>query len=92
VEVGSALARKTAAAAQANAAEAEKLRLMSKMFANQVAQLVAQNVMTIVMGSGAFDHKTVAEFLETVNLDKLNESYTNIISDMDRVADILFER
>lgn len=92
VEVGSALARKAAIAAQANGAEAEKLRLTSKIFANQVARLVAQNVMTIVMGSGAFDQQTAAEFIGAAKLNELAQTYQDIILDMDRVADIIFER
>jgi alkylation response protein AidB-like acyl-CoA dehydrogenase len=92
VEVGSALARKAAVAVQANDAEAEKLRLMSKIFANQAARLVAQNVMTIVLGSGAFDQKTAAEFINAANLNELAQTYQDIILDMDRVADIIFER
>jgi alkylation response protein AidB-like acyl-CoA dehydrogenase len=92
VEVGSALARKAAAAAQANDAQAEKLRLMSKIFANQAARLVAQNVMTIVLGSGAFDQQTAAEFIGAANLNELAQTYQDIITDMDRVADIIFER
>jgi len=92
VEVGSALARKAALAAQANDAEAEKLRLMSKIFANQAARLVAQNVMTIVLGSGAFDQQTAAEFIDAANLNELAQTYQDIIIDMDRVADIIFER
>jgi len=92
VEVGSALARKAAIAAQANGAEAEKLRLTTKIFANQVARLVAQNVMTIVMGSGAFDQQTAAEFIGAAKLNELAQTYQDIILDMDRVADIIFER
>ena len=92
VEVGCALARKAATAAQANDAEAEKLRLMSKIFANQVARLVVQNVMTIVLGSGVFDQQTAAEFIGAANLNELAQTYQDIIVDMDRVADIIFER
>jgi len=92
VEVGSALARKAAVAAQANDAEAEKLRLMSKIFSNQAARLVAQNVMTIVLGSGAFDQQSAAEFIGAANLNELAQTYQDIILDMDRVADIIFER
>ncbi len=92
VEVGVALARKAAAAARTDDAAAEKLQLMSRIFAHDVARLVTRNVMTILMGTGMFDERTVAEFMATANLDELKESYVNVISDMDRVADILFER
>jgi hypothetical protein len=48
--------------------------------------------MMILMGSGAFDQKTVAEFIDRIQLHGLLESAQGIIGKMDRLADILFER
>jgi alkylation response protein AidB-like acyl-CoA dehydrogenase len=92
VEVGCALARKAAEAAAAKARDAEKLRLMSKIFAHQAAQLSACNIMSILMGTGAFDDRTVSEFKQKVELSRMWESYDNVLADMNTVADILFER
>ncbi|UCH20509.1 MAG: acyl-CoA dehydrogenase family protein [Deltaproteobacteria bacterium] len=92
VEVGASMARKAAAAAQAGDDAAEKLNTMSRIFANEVAQLVAQNVIKIIMGIGIFDKSAVTEFLDNTSYYELMNSYRDVINDMDTVADILFER
>ena len=92
VEVGVSLARRAGMAEQAGTAEAEKLKAMSRIFANEVSQLVAQNILKIVSGSGLFDANTVSAFLEKVSYNQLLHSYQGVIQDMDKVADILFER
>jgi alkylation response protein AidB-like acyl-CoA dehydrogenase len=92
VEVGVSLARRADIAGKAGTAEAEKLKAMSRIFANEASQLVAQNILKIVTGSGLFDAKTVSTFLEKVSYNQLLNSYQGVIEDMDKVADILFER
>jgi alkylation response protein AidB-like acyl-CoA dehydrogenase len=92
VEVGASMARKAAAVTQAGDDAAEKLKPMSRIFANEVAQLVAQNVIKIIMGIGIFDKSAVTEFLDNTSYHELMNSYRDVINDMDRVADILFER
>jgi alkylation response protein AidB-like acyl-CoA dehydrogenase len=92
VEVGASMARKAKAFAEAADPRAEKLKVMSRIFANEVAQLVAQNILKILMGSGIFDQKVISEFMETISYNTLISSYHNIINDMDQVADILFKR
>ena len=92
VEVGCAMARKAAAAARRGDASAERHRLVSKIFANSVAQLVLQNTTSILMGTGKFDQKQVAEFTASTNLHDLIQSYQDILGDMDKMADIIFER
>jgi len=92
VEVGAGMARKAVNLSERNAPEAEKIKTMSRVFACEVSQLVAQNVAKILMGSGIFDKKKVSGFMENISYDALVSSYQNVISDMDRVADILFKR
>jgi alkylation response protein AidB-like acyl-CoA dehydrogenase len=92
VEIGAALARKAAVAVRAADKTAEKLQLMSRIFAGEVAKLVQQNIMTILVGTGAFDQKLADEFVASVCLNDLTESYRGLVTDMDRVADIVFER
>ena len=92
VEVGSALARKAATAAKNGDTSAEKYRLASKIFVHSVAQIMFQNVMTILMGTGKFDQSQVAEFTAATNLHDLTGSYQNVIDDMDKLGDIIFER
>ena len=92
VEVGASMARKAMNLNKTGNPGAEKIKAMSRIFANHTAQLVAQNILKILKGSGAFDRQTVSEFMERVAFNELICSYENIIKDMDIVADILFER
>ncbi len=92
LEVGAALARRAAAATRAADKDAGRLQLMSRIFANDVAKLAHQNILTILMGTGLFDHKVASDFIATVRLNDLTESYRDLIPAMDQVADILFER
>ena len=92
VEVGASMARRAMKLDKTGNPGAEKIKAMSRIFANQTAQLVAQNILKILKGSGVFDQQTVSEFMETVAFNELICSYENIIKDMDIVADILFER
>ena len=92
VEVGSSLARKAVAFTKENNPDADKLKIMSRIFADEVAQLVTRNALIVLMGTGVFDNKSAAEFLETEPYKRLVCSSLNIINDMDKVADILFAR
>lgn len=92
VEVGASMARKAIKLDKTSNPGAEKIKAMSRIFANDTAQLVAQNILKILRGSGVFDKQTVSEFMETIAFNELICSYENIIKDMDMVADILFER
>ncbi|MBN1931084.1 MAG: acyl-CoA dehydrogenase family protein [Desulfobacterales bacterium] len=92
VEVGASMARKASALVKANRPEAEKIRVMSRIFADEVAQLVAHNALKILMGTGISDQQVRSDFIEKISYNKLIDSYQNVIDDMDRIADILFER
>ena len=92
VEVGAALARKACVNSRTAEPGAEKMQLISRLFANEVAQVVSRNMLTIVLGCGEFDQKTAADFVTKVGLAELAQSFQNVIPDMDRLADIVFER
>lgn len=92
VEVGASMARKAMKLDKTGDSGAAKIKAMSRIFANDTAQLVSQNILKILQGSGIFDKQTVSEFMETIAFNELICSYENIIKDMDMVADILFER
>lgn len=92
VEIGAALGRKTIAAVSAHDADAERARLISRIFANEVARLTAQNLLLIFQGVGLYDPQNIAEFLDSVRYHDLFHSYQNIVNDMDALADIVFER
>ena len=63
VEVGVSLARKAKGLAESGDKEAEKIKSMARIFASDVSQLVANNILKIVMVSGNFDHQAVYYFL-----------------------------
>ncbi|MBC8199934.1 MAG: acyl-CoA dehydrogenase family protein [Desulfobacterales bacterium] len=92
VEVGASMARKAMKLNKTGNSGAEKIKAMSRIFANNTAQLVAQNILKILQGPGVFGRQAVSEFMERVAFNKLICSHENIIKDMDMVADILFER
>lgn len=92
VEVGASLARKAVALTKAGHSEAEKISAMSRIFADEVAQLVSRNALKILLGSGVFNKDTIQDFMESHSFDLLICSSLHVIKDMDRVADIVFER
>lgn len=92
VEVGASFARKASALAGNGGKEAEKIRIMSRVFANETARIVMNNISMILFGSGIFEQKDISGFMQKISYDTLISSHSGILRDMDRVADILFER
>lgn len=92
VEVGACFAGKCAKLVKNGGREAEKAKTMSRIFANETAQLVMNNISKILFGSGIFDEKKISGFMQSISYDTLMMSHMNILTDMDKVADILFER
>ncbi|MFZ0611908.1 MAG: acyl-CoA dehydrogenase family protein [Desulfobacterales bacterium] len=92
VEIGAALARKAAAADRSGDAAAEKLRLMSRVFAHDAARTVQANTTTLLMGTGAFDQGAIDTFNSSVDLTRLADSCRGLVPALDRLADIIFER
>jgi len=92
VEVAASLARRAATANGENQAQAEKICLFSRLFANEVAMLVSANILKILRGSGVFEPDQISTFLTETSHAALAESYQNIVPDMNRAADIIFKR
>ena len=92
VEVGASLGRKAFDAVQRGGAAAGKMKLISRLFANEAAQMVSQGILKIVMGCGACDLDMTNDFMQKIAYTELTASCQNIIHDMDRLADIVFER
>ncbi|MCJ7830247.1 MAG: acyl-CoA dehydrogenase family protein, partial [Desulfobacterales bacterium] len=63
VEVGVSLARKAVAQAEAGDPEAAKTKAVARLFANQVVEVVLQNLSRILRGSGVFDDARITEFM-----------------------------
>jgi alkylation response protein AidB-like acyl-CoA dehydrogenase len=92
VEVGASLARKAVALTKDGSSETVKFKAISRIFADEVAQLVSKNALKILMGCGVFDQRAADDFMETHSYNQLVCSSLNVINDMDLVADILFGR
>jgi len=92
IEVGISLARKAARLSDENDPRAEHFKAVSRIFANMVSDLTVGSALKILSGAGAFDTEALGDFMAVTHCDELSDSYRNIISDMDRVADTLFER
>jgi alkylation response protein AidB-like acyl-CoA dehydrogenase len=92
VEVGIALARKAFCLTKGNDSQAEKTRIMSRVFAGEVARVVGENALKIVMGTAAADPEGVDKFMEQIGYGKMLGSRLNWVVDMDKIADIIFER
>ncbi|MBU1055735.1 MAG: acyl-CoA dehydrogenase family protein [Proteobacteria bacterium] len=92
VEVGASLARKSVLLIQNGSKEAEKIRVISRIFANETARIILNNVDKILIGSGIFDKNQISDFMEAISYNELMLSYENILADMDKLADIIFER
>ncbi|NNL76628.1 MAG: acyl-CoA dehydrogenase, partial [Desulfobacterales bacterium] len=83
VEVAASLARQAASLANNGHSGAEKTRIFSKLFANEVAELVARNILKILLGSGIFEPEKITAFLAETSHAALTDSYRNLVSDMD---------
>jgi alkylation response protein AidB-like acyl-CoA dehydrogenase len=92
VEVGASLARKAGTLSQSGHSDAEKFRAMSRIFANEVAQLTARSIPMMLMGTGVFSPEEMTSYLQDQDYGALVLGNDGIIAEMDTVADILFER
>jgi alkylation response protein AidB-like acyl-CoA dehydrogenase len=92
VEIGASLARKAAGCVQRGDSEAEKMKIIARLFAGEVARVLSENIYKVVMGSGQFDETATAEFMASAAFNELTAGMRNIVPDMDRLADIVFER
>jgi len=92
VEIGVSMARKASRVVKEDAPEARKIVIMSRVFASEVAEVVAKNAMKIIMGSGLADEQSTSELKKKIGYEGLMKSYSGLIKDMDAISDILFDR
>jgi alkylation response protein AidB-like acyl-CoA dehydrogenase len=92
VEVGAALARKAVRMTRTEEPEAEKLRVMARVFAGETAQRVGENCLKMISSTGLVNQDDVDQFLSGIGYHDLLASRHNWMVDMDRIADIIFER
>lgn len=70
----------------------EALAVMSRVFAREAAQKVGQEGVRWVAGSVDAGSPDVAALLGTIPHDAIRSAQAGLLADMDRVADILYER
>jgi alkylation response protein AidB-like acyl-CoA dehydrogenase len=92
VEVGVSLARKAAAMQKAGDQAADNTVAMSRIFAAEVAQLAAAAIPVVLQGTNILDQGRQDDLFASMAFDELSRGQMGVITDMDAVADILFER
>jgi alkylation response protein AidB-like acyl-CoA dehydrogenase len=92
VEVAVSLARQAVAFSGESHPAAEKTCLFSRLFANEISELVSRNILKILSGCAIFEAEQISAFLSETSHAALADSYQNIIPDMNRAADIIFNR
>ena len=90
VEVGASLARKAVALGVSSDPHVQKVQAASRIFAAEVAQMVYQNMLKILMGNGLFSSGTISEFMESISCQQLPFAYANTVQDMDKICDLVF--
>lgn len=91
LEVAASLARQAVSFTRDGNPHAEKTRVFSRLFANEVADLVFRNILKILLGSGVFETEKISDFIAETSHAKLVDSYRNFIADMNRAVDIIFK-
>ena len=90
VEVGASLARKAVALGVSSDPHVQKVQAASRIFAAEVAQMVYQNMLKILMGNGLFSSETISEFMESISCQQLAFAYANTVQDMDKICNLVF--
>ena len=90
VEIGASLARKAAALGAGSDPQTQKIQAASRVFAAEVAQLVYQNMLKILVGNGLFSSETFSEFLKSISCQQIPFACANTVKDMDRICDLVF--
>ena len=92
VEVGAALARKAYCLAKGGDGEAPKYKAMARVFAGEATQVVGENALKIVTGTAATDQDAMGRFMAATAFQEMLGSRADWVADMDKIADIIFER
>jgi hypothetical protein len=92
VEIGVAVARRAAALAAAGDPQAERAGLVARIFAWEVCQLFERASVRILTGTAEIDAAAVVASLAEIRFSEFAGSCRNVVKDMDRLADIIFQR
>ncbi len=92
VEVGIALVRKARGLIEAADADADRVATCCRIFAADVAQLTANNMMKVLSGAGTLEDSELTTVLEQNGYFQMLAGVRNVVNDMDHMADLLFDR
>lgn len=90
VEVGVALVQKAYDARQAS--DAEKMRLVSKLFASQTGRMVHRLALTLMANTAGADEAAIRTFMHGLSAHQLMLACQGDVADMDQLANIVFNR
>ncbi len=91
-EIGASFVKKAHRMTEDGHPGAEQTKVFSRIFARETARMASETAAKIAMGCGVFDAKEAAAFLDRIAFSSLTDGYQNLIVDMDRAADFIFER
>jgi len=92
VEIGASFARKANSMAVKGHPQAKPYRAMSRIFAHEVAQNTTATIPMVLTGTGALTADQMDAYLKESDVAAMMRGYVHIITEMDTVADFLFER
>lgn len=84
-EVAAALVRKTAEHLRDSAPDANQLRSVLRIFVAEVARLISNKGMEIILGSEIVSDETQKEWIENVKKVDVARAESNIITEMDKI-------
>jgi alkylation response protein AidB-like acyl-CoA dehydrogenase len=88
VEIGASLARKAAACGAGSDLQTQKIQAASRIFAAEVAQLVYQNMLKVLVGNGLFSSEAFMDFLISISCQQIPFACANTVQDMDRICEL----
>ena len=65
---------------------------MARVFAGEATRIVGENALKILMGVSAVDQNAMDQFLNDIAYQEMLGSRAGWVADMDKIADIIFER
>jgi alkylation response protein AidB-like acyl-CoA dehydrogenase len=72
--------------------DATALAALSRIFAREAALKVGQDGLRWVAGAGSVDEREMSAFESSLGLPAIHRAQLGLISDMDFVADVLYDR
>ena len=93
VEIGVSMAKKAKSTPESgDNIPKNVIQCMSRAFAAEVCRVVSDNIVKIVIGSGVVYEEASNAFLKESALNEMQSGSMNLLADLDRIADYIFQR